>query len=47
MCIRDREATMKDQHPDLLESILREKDLTPEIDAGLNAALESFKLSWN
>lgn len=41
------EATMKDQHPDLLESILREKDLTPEIDAGLKAAIESFKLSWN
>ena len=41
------EATMKDQHPDLLESILREKDLTPEIDAGLKTAIESFKLSWN
>ena len=31
--------------PDWL--ILREKDLTPEIDAGLKAAIESFKLSWN
>ncbi len=46
-CQNAWEATMKDQHPDLLESILREKDLTPEIDAGLKAAIESFKLSWN
>ena len=46
-CQNAWEAVMQDQHPDLLESILKEKDLTPEIDAGLKAAIESFKLSWN
>ena len=46
-CLNAWEAVMQDQHPDLLESILKEKDLTPEIDAGLKAAIESFKLSWN
>ena len=46
-CQNAWEAYMQDQHPDLLESILKEKDLTPEIDAGLKAAIESFKLSWN
>ena len=46
-CQNAWEAYLQDQHPDLLESILQVKDLTPEIDAGLKAAIESFKLSWN